>query len=162
MNINKWVLSWRKRKKQGQAEVGTNGHGPMAGDETKVFARIKDRSAAPSLALVVTKGPDAGREFLLAPMNVKIGRQAQSHIQLKDPKVSREHAVLQYYGKKRAFLLKDLGSTNGTFYNNRRVTSTFIAPGAEIRLGESVLKVMALGEKNPPEPAEKLRLNEGK
>jgi len=148
MNFNNWVLPWRKNKKKGQEQVGTVGKGPMTGDETKVFAKIRDRCAAPSLALVVTAGPDCGREFLLAPMNVKIGRQAQSHIQLKDPKVSREHAVLQYYGRKRAFLLKDLGSTNGTFYNNRRITSTFIAPGAEIRLGESVLKVMALGEKN--------------
>jgi pSer/pThr/pTyr-binding forkhead associated (FHA) protein len=123
------------------------------GDETKVFARIKDQSTVPSLALVVTAGPDCGREFLLTPMNVKIGRQAQSHIQLKDPKVSREHAVLQYHGRKRAFLLKDLESTNGTFYNNQRITSTFISPGAEIRLGESVLKVMALGEKNSTQPA---------
>ncbi|HEY8392956.1 MAG TPA: FHA domain-containing protein [Capillibacterium sp.] len=154
MDLNKWVLPWRKRRKEGQGQVGTGGQGAMAGDETKVFARMKDRCAAPSLALVVTKGPDAGREFLLAPMNVKIGRQAQSHIQLKDPKVSREHAVLQYYGRKRAFLLKDLGSTNGTYYNNRRITSIFIAPGAEIRLGESVLRVMALGEKKTAEQAE--------
>lgn len=151
MNFIKWLFSWRERKKQGQAR--TSGQAAMTGDETKVFARIKERRTTPSLALVVTKGPDCGREFLLAPMNVKIGRQAQSHIQLRDPKVSREHAVLQYYGKKRAFLLKDLGSTNGTYYNNQRVTSTFIAPGAEIRLGESVLKVMVLGEEKPAEQA---------
>lgn len=161
MNFNNWVLPWRKKKKQGQEQVVTGDQGPVNGDETKVFARIKNRSAAPSLALVVTAGPDCGREFLLAPMNVKIGRQAQSHIQLKDPKVSREHAVLQYNEKKRAFLLKDLGSTNGTFYNNRRITSTYIAPGAEIRLGESVLKVMALGEKTCRAGGE-TPVNEGK
>lgn len=152
MNFNNWVSSWRRRTKQVikiEKKVTGDDQTTTSGDETKVFAKIKDRRTAPSLALVVTEGPDCGREFLLTPMNVKIGRQAQSHIRLKDPKVSREHAVLQYYGKKRAFLLRDLGSTNGTFYNNRRITSTFIAPDAEIRIGESVLKVIALGEKNP-------------
>ena len=162
MNFNKWVFFWRKKRERGEEQVGTDGQGLVTSDETKVFARIKDRCAAPALALVVIAGPDSGREFLLAPMNVKIGRQAQSHIQLKDPKVSRDHAVLQYYGSKRAFLLKDLGSTNGTFYNNRRITSTFIAPGAEIRLGESVLKVMALGDKKSSGPAGEPRPDEGK
>ena len=84
-------------------------------------------------------------------MNVRIGRQAQSHIRLKDVKVSREHAVLQYQTQKTLFLPKDLGSTNGTFYNNCRISSTVISPGGEIRLGETVLKVIALGQKKVPD-----------
>ena len=148
MKFNNWVLPWAKMKDKTKPNLETKEV------DTKVFARVKHyRAARPSLALVVVAGPDCGREFLLAPMNVKIGRQAQSHIRLKDAKVSREHAVLQYQAKKRAFLLKDLGSTNGTFYNNCRISSTFISPGGEIRLGETVLKVIALGQKDLPEPA---------
>ncbi|HBL36954.1 MAG TPA: hypothetical protein DDZ55_09120 [Firmicutes bacterium] len=146
MRFNNWVLPWPKKKVETQEQVKDTI------DQTKVFAMEKDRRTnQPSMALVVIKGPDSGREFLLAPMTVKIGRRAQSHIQLKDSNVSRDHAVLQYYPKKRTFLLKDLGSTNGTFYNNQRITSIFIAPEAEIGLGESVLKVLALGKENPLE-----------
>ncbi|NLM36818.1 MAG: FHA domain-containing protein [Firmicutes bacterium] len=148
MKFNNWVLPWAKRKGNPEQDLATGGDG------TKVFARFKQVHAAqPAMALVVVAGPDYGREYLLAPMNVKIGRQAQNHIRLKDAKVSREHAVLQYQAKKRTFLLRDLGSTNGTFYNNCRISSTLIAPGGEIRLGETVLRVIALREKDFPEPA---------
>ncbi len=148
MKFNNWVLPWAKSKEKTKPNFETKE------EDTKVFARTKRfRVTRPSLALVVVAGPDCGREFLLAPMNVRIGRQAQSHIRLKDVKVSREHAVLQYQTQKDAFLLKDLGSTNGTFYNNCRISSTVISPGGEIRLGETVLKVIALGQKKVPEPA---------
>ncbi len=148
MKFNHWVLPWAK------ARAKTKPTPVPKEDDTKVFARIKPcRVTRPAMALVVVAGPDRGREFLLAPMNVKIGRQAQSHIRLKDAKVSREHAVLQYQAKKQTFLLKDLGSTNGTFYNNCRISRILIAPCGEIRLGETVLKVIALGHKDLPEPA---------
>lgn len=148
MKFNNWVLPWAKSKEKTKPNFETKE------EDTKVFARTKRfRATRPSLALVVVAGPDCGREFLLAPMNVRIGRQAQSHIRLKDVKVSREHAVLQYQTQKDAFLLKYLGSTNGTFYNNCRISSTVISPGGEIRLGETVLKVIALGQKKVPEPA---------
>lgn len=152
MKFNNWGLPWVKTK--GRVIDTTTVEGTSG--ETKVFARIKERGRTqPSMALVVIKGPDRGREFLLAPLTVKIGRQMQSHIRLKDPKVSREHAVLQYHAKKQTFLLRDLGSTNGTFCNNHRITSTFVSPGDEIRFGESVLKVIALEKKkNPGETGE--------
>lgn len=147
MKFNNPVIAWVKTKVKTKADL------EKKEDDTKVFARIRHgRPAQPAMALVVVEGPDCGREFLLAPINVKIGRHAQSHIRLKDAKISREHAVLQYQAKKQTFLLKDLGSTNGTFYNNCRISSTLISPGAEIRLGETVLKVVALG-KNLPESA---------
>ncbi|HBG16620.1 MAG TPA: hypothetical protein DDW93_07540 [Firmicutes bacterium] len=138
MNVSNWWLRWGKNKEQSK----------KPGEETKVFKRIKGNyPPQPQLAVVVIDGPDQGREFLLAPNTVKIGRQAECHIQLNDPKVSRDHAVLQYYPKKKAFLLRDLGSTNGTFFNNQRIDTTFIFPGAEIRTGETVLKVLALSKK---------------
>lgn len=114
-------------------------------EETKVFKRIKGkRTKKLQLALVVISGPDQGREFLLAPINIKIGRRAENYIKLNDPKVSREHAILEYSFLKKTFLLKDLGSTNGTYCNNQRIENTFIFPGDEIRVGESVLKVISL------------------
>jgi pSer/pThr/pTyr-binding forkhead associated (FHA) protein len=143
MRFDNWVLPWRKKKGETQERVKNTVH------DTKVFALKRDgRASLPSMALVVIKGPDCGREFLLTPMTIKIGRGTPSHIRLTDSNVSRDHAVLQYHPKKRTFLLKDVGSTNGTFYNNQRINSIFIAPEAEIRLGESILKVLALSKEN--------------
>lgn len=140
MKVSDWWSRWVKNKVK-REELS---------DDTKVFTSIKNNSTSqPQIALVVIDGPDQGREFLLAPMAVRIGRQVENHIQLNDPKVSRDHAVLQYYPKKRAFLLKDLGSTNGTFFNNRRIETTFVFPGDEIRVGGSVLKVLALRQERP-------------
>ncbi len=114
-------------------------------EETKVFKRIKGkRTKKLQLALVVISGSDQGREFLLPPITIKIGRRDENYIKLNDPKVSREHAVLEYSFLKKTFLLKDLGSTNGTYCNNQRIENTFVFPGDEIRVGESVLKVISL------------------
>ncbi len=135
MKFKEWWLSWGKNRVKPEELV----------DDTKVFKRTKLQSPPPpQIAVVVIDGPDQGREFLLTPMTMKIGRQLENHIQLNDPQVSREHAVLQYHPKKKAFLLKDLGSTNGTYCNNRRIETTFVSPGDEIKVGGSVLKVIAL------------------
>ncbi|NLW55492.1 MAG: FHA domain-containing protein [Firmicutes bacterium] len=137
MKINEWWSRWGNN--QAKQEELT--------DDTKVFKRAKLKSPPlPQVALVVIDGPDQGREFLLAPITMRIGRQMENHIQLNDPQVSREHAVLQYHPKKKAFLLKDLGSTNGTFFNDQRIEATFVSPGDEIKVGGSVLKVLALDQ----------------
>ncbi len=140
MKIKEWWLSWGKNRVNPEELV----------DDTKVFKRSKLQTPPlPQIAVVVIDGPDKGREFLLTPMTMKIGRQMENHIQLNDPQVSREHAILQYHPKKKAFLLKDLGSTNGTYCNNRRIEATFISPGDEVKVGGSVLKVIALHQERP-------------
>lgn len=113
---------------------------------TKIFHRPLRRTGGQEarLALMVMKGPDQGREFLLAPSKMKIGRQVDNYIKLQDPKVSREHALLEYNSGRKSYIIKDLGSTNGTFINERRVKVRMIIPGDEIRVGDSTLKVVAL------------------
>jgi pSer/pThr/pTyr-binding forkhead associated (FHA) protein len=130
-------------------------------EDTKVFKRIKGKRANNlQLALVVISGPDQGREFLLAPVAIKIGRLAENYIKLNDPKASREHAILEYSSHKKTFLLKDLGSTNGTYCNKRRIESTFVFPGDEIGIGESVLKVISLQRESAEINSKKLKPRE--
>ena len=61
---------------------------------------------------------------------------------LDDPNVSRKHAEIRPRGG--SWVLTDLGSTNGSRLNGRRIEgSEVLRPGDEIELGTSVLHVRA-------------------
>jgi Nif-specific regulatory protein len=73
-----------------------------------------------------------------------IGRNPDCGIMLIDGKVSRHHAKIYMEGDK--CLVQDLGSKNGTFVNDERITRpTEISPGANIRVGRAVF-VLRPGE----------------
>src|SRR4030042_1985685 len=69
--------------------------------------------------LRVVEGAEPGRGYQVTSVPVTLGRDALSGISLPDPKMSRQHAALALHG--RELVLKDLGSTNGTFVNDKRV-----------------------------------------
>lgn len=75
-------------------------------------------------------------EFPLGPAT-SLGRHPSNTLRLVDREVSKEHAVIERVGKD--FILKDLGSSNGTFVNGRRVKELKLRDGDEISLGASRL-----------------------
>lgn len=88
--------------------------------------------------LVVSAGPNPGKVFELTMDSMSIGREASSDIVIQDAELSRNHARISRRGG--AYVLEDLGSTNGTFVNRQRVMSPrTLAPGDEIGLGETVV-----------------------
>lgn len=115
-------------------------------EDTIKFKRIKGRRLAPMpcMALVVVEGPDQGREFLLYSAPIKIGRGADNYIRLRDSGVSREHGLIRYDPATDGFFLTDLGSKNGTYVNNLRIKKKRLSPGDEIKVGESVFRVVSL------------------
>src|SRR5687767_14867315 len=66
----------------------------------------------------------------------RIGRSPSCAIPLGDRAASREHAEL--YRKGPLLLLRDLGSTNGTFLNSARITQAPIQQGSILRIGDCV------------------------
>jgi sigma-B regulation protein RsbU (phosphoserine phosphatase) len=67
-----------------------------------------------------------------------IGRSSRADININDSFASRIHAVLELRGDN--YCLTDLGSQNGTYYNESRVTREInLAPGDRIRIGETEL-----------------------
>jgi DNA-binding CsgD family transcriptional regulator len=69
---------------------------------------------------------------------LSIGRGAANDIPLDDPQASRLHAVLE--DVRGRWVVRDEGSTNGTYLNGRRVLGeTPVYPGDEIRVGETRL-----------------------
>ncbi len=76
----------------------------------------------------------AGEEFMLTDTANTIGRTEDNYILLSDQSISRNHANITILGN--TFSVKDLGSSNGTFVNGKRVNGdTAIQPGDQIRFG---------------------------
>lgn len=88
--------------------------------------------------LIVIKGPDEGRQFELPEQpSIIVGRDRNSTLVLHDTEVSRKHAELSF--KEGAFILRDLGSANGTHVNTKSVKEVTLSPGDHITLGQSIL-----------------------
>lgn len=76
----------------------------------------------------------AGEEFILSESDNSIGRTEDNYILLSDPSISRNHAKIQNIGM--TFRVADLGSSNGTFVNKKRIRSEVMMQiGDEIRFG---------------------------
>jgi pSer/pThr/pTyr-binding forkhead associated (FHA) protein len=105
-------------------------------------------ATAPKLGLKVSAGLNMGTLYPLKKRRNVIGRRVDAAFPVQDERASRDHASIEF--KKGHFMLTDLQSTNGTFLNNKAVTSSiFIKEGDQIRIGSSVFVVEALSDKNP-------------
>jgi pSer/pThr/pTyr-binding forkhead associated (FHA) protein len=84
---------------------------------------------APFKAFLILEGY---RTLPLTQAVVSLGRRADNHIILDDPRVSRAHAQLRLrFGR---YVLYDLGASGGTFVNNQRVQECVLKPGDVISL----------------------------
>jgi len=91
-----------------------------------------------SIVLTVTAGPSMGKSFTLKAPRAVIGRKG-ADLPLDDPEISRHHCVLEV--RDRFVNLKDLDSTNGTFFEGERVRAGVLQDGAEFRVGSSTLRL---------------------
>jgi S1-C subfamily serine protease len=90
------------------------------------------------MQLTIQSGPGAGRTVKVEGTEFTIGREAGVDLVLSDGKASRRHAALRVLPDGRATLY-DLGSSNGTFVNGRRIQSTLLQGGEQIQIGDTVL-----------------------
>lgn len=88
--------------------------------------------------LAIVSGPASGEVFRLMQPRVVIGRKG-ADIPLNDPEISRHHCLLEI--RDRFINLKDLNSTNGTFYDEERVRAAMLQDGSEFRIGESLIRI---------------------
>jgi hypothetical protein len=92
---------------------------------------------ATDLQITIRQGPQAGQTYFLRSNTITIGRQSNNQIVVNDPVVSRQHVRLVW--QEHTFLLEDLGSANGTWVNEVRVTAPVeLRPGDIIRLGQHI------------------------
>ena len=101
---------------------------------------VEERDESPTPRLVVTQGPAAGREVEVAA-EIVIGREAAT-LTIDDSELSRRHAVVRPVDG--GAEIEDLGSTNGTFVNGRKIDApTRIGGGDTVTLGRTELKLVA-------------------
>lgn len=74
---------------------------------------------------------------------VTLGRDSDNTVHLPDASVSRHHARLELIGER--FQLTDLGSTNGTFVDDHRVTQCELHGEETIRIGSFIFKFLPAG-----------------
>lgn len=84
--------------------------------------------------LLVLSGNSMGRTFRIEGASCVIGRSAECQFPLDDEGISRKHAKVVVLPEG-VTLVKDLGSTNGTFVNERRIDAHPLEDGDRIRLG---------------------------
>ncbi len=88
------------------------------------------------LRLVALAGPMAGEVLPATGAEVTLGRDPASGICVADRSLSRTHCVLAFEGG--GWVIRDLGSANGTFVNGIQIQQQALRDGDQIRAGESV------------------------
>jgi len=91
-----------------------------------------------SIVLTVVAGPDKGNIHKFAKPRVIVGREG-SDFDLQDPEISRHHCILEVRGD--YVHLRDLESTNGTFYEEERARAAMLSNNSEFRIGTTTLRL---------------------
>src|SRR5687767_13353284 len=78
----------------------------------------------------VVEGPDLGLERTCRGAELGVGTDVGNDLVLRDPAVSRHHLAIE--ATPDGYLLRDLGSTNGTRLAGYRIGWGYLEPGAII------------------------------
>ncbi|MBE7700224.1 FHA domain-containing protein [Oerskovia sp. Sa1BUA8] len=90
--------------------------------------------------LVVTAGPLRGTTVPLSTSSILLGRAPSCTLVLDDDYSSSRHARIFPQGG--TWYVEDLGSTNGTYINERRISGIEpLPPGVGVRVGQSVVEL---------------------
>jgi diguanylate cyclase (GGDEF)-like protein len=108
-----------------------------------VISKISERPVGKDACLVVIYGLELGRKYNLDTTNVVIGRSSKSEIQIDQESVSRNHAKIINTGKN--IILRDLGSTNGTYVNDQLIDEYVLRDGDFIKIGRTIFKFLSGG-----------------
>lgn len=105
----------------------------LTGPLTPVTAPVP--AVAPGTAmLIVRRGPSEGTSFTLANDVITVGRADDADVMLDDVTVSRRHA--QFLRTVSGWVLRDVGSLNGTYLNRTLIDEAVLAGGDEVQIGK--------------------------
>jgi hypothetical protein len=92
------------------------------------------------VSLSIIRGTQKGKVFQLSKPYIVMGRTGAdsiADITIDDPKVSRRHCAVEIHGN--TALLIDLGSTNGTFVEDKKIDTAELEHLSEFRIGSSTV-----------------------
>jgi pSer/pThr/pTyr-binding forkhead associated (FHA) protein len=120
------------RPNRGRAPAGDRRTPPASAPAPSNRSRKSPRKVAVIEGTLKGKAFDLGNELTL-------GRADKCHVVLDDNYVSQVHARIFPTGE--TVMVEDLGSTNGTYLNRRRVTSPAeLQRGDRVKIGKTVLE----------------------
>ena len=94
------------------------------------------------IILLHPPGPEIGKRTPLTLPRYVVGRDAEADLTISRSSVSRQHSQL-VRGSDGQWYVEDLGSTNGTFVNEQRVTRQHLADGDQVRFGDAIFKFLS-------------------
>jgi pSer/pThr/pTyr-binding forkhead associated (FHA) protein len=108
---------------------------------TAPFAAARSSKGGKPPSHVIVHEPDGSKaRNVKLSGSTQIGRGAGCAIRLSDTYVSQVHARL--YGENGSWFVEDLGSTNGTYLNDRKVSSPVeVHAGDVVKVGKTVLEL---------------------
>ena len=119
-----------------EAPVDESGQTMIYSSAGRVAEPLEERARTRTQTALLISG---GKRLVVGPAGVTVGRSRQCDVTLDDPNVSRTHAEIRPRGG--SWVLTDLGSTNGSRLNGRRLDGPeVLKPGDEIELGTSRIK----------------------
>ncbi len=116
----------------------------MQSNETLLLNARSRELALDGFALAVVEGPGAGASLKAQVSEVSVGSAEGNDLVLADPTVSRHHFSVN--ATPHGFLVRDLGSSNGTWVGSVRIREGYVEPGSRLRAGRTTLRVDASGE----------------
>lgn len=136
-------LSHRHQEKRARKKAVT-APSPAAAGPAPVYpstSEMPEESAGPTL-LVLIDGPAAGASVPLTDQTITVGRSSSNTVVLDDEYVSSHHARVYKDQATGNWAIEDLGSTNGTIVNQRRIGSPTILPArVPVRIGATTLEL---------------------
>jgi DNA-binding NtrC family response regulator len=101
---------------------------------------------------LVVRGPDKGESIVLGPGPMALGSGVGADVRLSDPTVSRRHLLVT--PGEAGVVVRDVGSTNGSFVRGARFQELVLSFGTEIQIGQTFLKFVPDEEPVEVAPAE--------
>ncbi len=132
------------------SEVGT-----QSGTQGGGFGRAIELSRC---TLTVMNGTERGKEATLDGDLFRIGKAAENDLVLTDSTVSRAHCEITRDAS--GFLVRDLGSTNGTLLDGAQIKEAYLKNGAVLSVGQIEVRVRSYAERIELMPSEKSTFGE--
>src|SRR5262249_526410 len=99
------------------------------------------------LKLIVIAGPDFGAQLALERGTYRVGKDPHGDFVIRDPAGAHLHRLAEVLPS--GIRLADPGSTNGSFCEGMRFQAIEAKPGATVRIGRTVLKIVPAAEAAP-------------